>query len=299
MSRFRNFCFTLNNYTDNDVEFLAKVECRYMCYGKEVGENGTPHLQGTVCFKNQITFAVAKKRLCVDERIHVEATKALDKSIDYCQKEGNFIERGERPCAGKRNDLDEFKIWAKGGINVSLKNAREVFSDISAKYPQFVEFYIADCRPKPAITVFPLRIWQANLNGYLNKEPVDREVVFIVDIIGNTGKTWFTRYYERNHDNVQVITPCKKVDMSYMLDETSRVVFIDCPRCSKEFLSYSIMEELKNGAVTSSKYMSRVKLFNKLHVVVMMNFFPDREKLSIDRYNIIEVTPAINVHEDA
>lgn len=49
----RNYVWTLNNYTDEnlfEIDSLIENESnliRYICYGKEVGENTkTPHLQG-------------------------------------------------------------------------------------------------------------------------------------------------------------------------------------------------------------------------------------------------------------
>ena len=45
-SRCRNWCFTINNPTCA-VEF-KEDSMVYLVYGREVGENGTPHLQGFV-----------------------------------------------------------------------------------------------------------------------------------------------------------------------------------------------------------------------------------------------------------
>ena len=48
--RGRRWCFTLNNYTDEDLQQLRGVvpsKCRYIVFGREVApETETPHLQG-------------------------------------------------------------------------------------------------------------------------------------------------------------------------------------------------------------------------------------------------------------
>ena len=54
MSQSKRWCFTLNNYTSDEVKAIkAKfedpaVDLRYGIIGHEVGDNGTPHLQDTV-----------------------------------------------------------------------------------------------------------------------------------------------------------------------------------------------------------------------------------------------------------
>jgi hypothetical protein len=53
--RYRNICFTLNNYTSQEYEaLLYNDNFKYVIIGKEVGESGTPHLQGYGELKNQM-----------------------------------------------------------------------------------------------------------------------------------------------------------------------------------------------------------------------------------------------------
>lgn len=40
----KNLVFTVNNYTEESCAYLDALECVYMVYGYETGENGTPHL---------------------------------------------------------------------------------------------------------------------------------------------------------------------------------------------------------------------------------------------------------------
>jgi hypothetical protein len=100
MSRFRNFVFTLNNYTPLEEEYLSSLDCKYIKYGREVGAQGTPHLQGMIMFQLQLTESAARKRL---PRAHVEVLRSLEGSEKYTGKDGDVYERGVPPLlqAGK------------------------------------------------------------------------------------------------------------------------------------------------------------------------------------------------------
>ena len=108
--RYRNFTITVNNPTPEDVEKLETIKCTYIVYGNEVGESGTPHKQGTIIFKNGKTLSAAIKSL--PKRAHVEVCKHLFKSIEYCKKDGDFIERGEPPKTKEDQGNMEKERWA-------------------------------------------------------------------------------------------------------------------------------------------------------------------------------------------
>ena len=290
MSRSRYWCFTLNNYTAEDEARLLLDDARvsYIVYGREVGESGTPHLQGFVQFQARVRLAQVKQ--FVGPTAHCEYCRNVPASITYCKKDGDRSERGE--CiggVGKRTDLDEFKESVKSGM-LSLSAIRETHSNVYAKYPRFCLEYIQDYSPKKEIEAHALLQWQQDLNATLNLAADDRSVVFVVDTAGNNGKTWFAHYYASLHDDVQVIQPGRKADMAYVLDSSIRVLFVDAPRSKQgDFIQYDFLEDCKNGYVFSTKYESRVKQLKRIHVVVLMNEMPDQTKLSADRYVIVNI----------
>lgn len=118
------FCFTINNYSDADIDYLSNTDLfKYICYGREVGENLTPHLQGYFEFPHgnrkslQACISALQKDGC-PSKPHIEvAMGTASQAIAYCEKDGVFWEKGERPKGqGKRSDIDEAtSILANGG----------------------------------------------------------------------------------------------------------------------------------------------------------------------------------------
>lgn len=101
----RSYCFTINNYTDENIKEIEKLECRYCIIGKEIGEKGTPHLQGYIEFDGPVRFNSIKKLL---PTAHIEKRKGTRiQAKEYCMKDKNFIEHGDwnKGGQGTRNDL--------------------------------------------------------------------------------------------------------------------------------------------------------------------------------------------------
>lgn len=100
MSRSRGYCFTINNPTgwdEADIEGLSTA-AEYYVYGRETGEEGTPHLQGYVRFKNAISFMRIKQLL---PRAHIEVQKGTClEAANYCKKDGDYVEWGELKATG-------------------------------------------------------------------------------------------------------------------------------------------------------------------------------------------------------
>lgn len=97
--QFQDVCFTLWDYTYEEVEHLQKLECNYIIFGKEESSEGRPHLQGFICLKRRYTLKPLKSFLCKNlqnedgsnnlSRIHVEKRQASRKQAsNYCRGGG-------------------------------------------------------------------------------------------------------------------------------------------------------------------------------------------------------------------
>lgn len=119
--KFRNWCFTINNPIAQDLQEIQNLEAKYVVWQLEQGDNGTPHYQGTVMFKMQKMRGGVAKLLT---RAHLEPTKDLKASIDYCQKQEGRLdgpwELGDRPRIGqgRRTDLQNIAARVVAGESI-------------------------------------------------------------------------------------------------------------------------------------------------------------------------------------
>lgn len=125
-SKFRSWCFTLNNPTVEEVSHLidwgeAEQEDCYLVAQGEVGDNGTYHLQGYVRFKNARYLGGCKQFLT---RAHWEPMRGTEKqAVDYCKKtleknEECDIEYGTPTKQGARSDIIEAKEKYLAGVTM-------------------------------------------------------------------------------------------------------------------------------------------------------------------------------------
>jgi hypothetical protein len=134
----RRWCFTLNNYTQQDIDRINGLSnddrVRYCVIGAEVAASGTPHLQGYIELRQSVRIG-GIKGIIGRQDVHVEKAggTALQAS-EYCKKEGNVV--GEfgvlGGSQGSRTDLSAVQEAIRSGSNL-VDLAREHF-------PAFVKY---------------------------------------------------------------------------------------------------------------------------------------------------------------
>lgn len=98
MSQVANWCFTLNNHTEEEVSSVNTLieehnNVQFLVYGFEVGENGTPHLQGYIEMKRSMRLTAMKQLI---PRAHFEPRMGTqEQAIEYCTKDGQWYEFGK------------------------------------------------------------------------------------------------------------------------------------------------------------------------------------------------------------
>lgn len=128
----RTWVFTVNNYSDVDINWVMSLEVLRITVAKETGESGTPHLQGAVTFKRKYTLQQLKK---LHTTAHWEVAKATQ-DFNYCKKADSEVIRDEdKRCSGKRTDIEVIREGLEAGDDMKqvLKKARSMASVNFAK----------------------------------------------------------------------------------------------------------------------------------------------------------------------
>lgn len=275
--QYRNVCLTLNNYDGTEVPLLQGWKViKYGVIGKEVGESGTPHLQGYLEFKQSVQFDAIKRKL---PRAHIfkRKCKVAERAAAYCKKgeqtKQEWKEEGPYgPNFGRGASFDE---W--GTISQPVgKKAKEPVKELPA-YSFDLELYK----------------WQQELYQELQQEPDDRTIRWLWEPDGGAGKTKFQKWLHCHLPGVLVLCG-KATDMKHGLvthvqtvREYPKIVLINIPRCQDvDHVSWQGIEEIKDMFFFSGKYEGGMVNGPSPHVCIFANEEPPKYKLSMDRWSV-------------
>lgn len=178
----RRWVFTINNYTPKDVELFEKIDCKYVVVGDEVGDSGTPHLQGFIIFNRGYRLTQLKK---IHGTAHWDYAVTVD-AMNYCMKEKVIILRDYR-AQGSRSDWKTVKEMIDTGA--SLEDIREENYGLYMQYGRAISQDIARKKAKVDIKYTEFTTDMINLDEH----PV-------VVLIGPTGigKTQYAKAHFKN-----------------------------------------------------------------------------------------------------
>lgn len=149
----RNYCFTWNNYGPDDIKsVLAWKGAKYIVFGEEVGESGTPHLQGYVEWKEGKAISPTLLKLRVSHWEDRIATAAI--AAAYCKKGVQSKVEWEElktkgPTYGKDAKVHEIGLISNPGKRSDLNDCAEMImcgaslEEVSAHDPGT---YVKYCR---------------------------------------------------------------------------------------------------------------------------------------------------------
>ena len=322
--RTANVCFTINNYTPNglaamtellhggpELQITRETRVTYLAFQREVGESGTPHLQGYLQLERSISIVKVTDWLnsIVGTPVHTEKTMgSSDQANEYVTKEdsrlegtvpfiyGELIHHEAARGQGTRTDLADVKTAIEQGE--SIVNLKSQYFDQFARYGQFLTQYKIEWDQRSIMTELKdstaleqLRSWQKDCLEIVTSMPSDRKVRWFWENVGNVGKSWMGRYLTLHHDAL-ILGAMKKLDLLHAIAKTiqgKKVVVFDLTRSNEEGavkVIYEVIEQLLNRVIHSGKYDSQTIFIQKVHILVFANFEPDRASMSHDRWDV-------------
>lgn len=125
------------------------------------------------------------------------------------------------------------------------------------------------------------------------KGPVDdRKIYWYWEETGHVGKSYFTKHLCMKYRALAINGQKKDIMFAvteWLKVEDLKICIYDIPRKQGNKVSYSLVEEIKNGLFFSGKYESGMTMFNSPHLIVFSNSPPDTSNLSEDRWVVKEI----------
>lgn len=241
--------FTFNNYDSSIIPILITT-FKHLCYMYAFQEETGE--KGTRHLQGVISLKKKARwtEFGLNKQIHWEKLKyGVDKTYQYCTKE----------------DTRTGNVYV---FNYKIPKAPKLINE-----ENFYE-------------------WQKNICNIISQTPDDRKVYWIWSNEGNRGKSSFCKWLVIKK-NAVFIDEGKKADiMNILMNEDmdmKNIVVIDVPRDNGNNVSYKSIESIKNGMIFSGKYVGGYKYFDPPHLFVFCNQEPQYEKLSEDRWEVINI----------
>ena len=139
--------------------------------------------------------------------------------------------------------------------------------------------------------------WQKSMMELYTGPIHPREIIWVHEKVGNTGKSALARHLAILGETLVVSGKAGDVACGVAQWKSTekrtppplRLVLWDVPRVNEGAVSYQALENVKNGCFFSGKYESGMVVMEKPHVWVFANHPPDLSKLSQDRWRVYEI----------
>lgn len=287
------------NHTHIVIKFIEKFEtrnCRKFDY--KFGENWIHPNWKSIKTRTHFINIVGTRESIDDEGIEVysearpsgEGERDDDEDLGYFEKEDKAeviycdLYADDWPTGGLNDNWESLiqliqskRRWKHciNDINIAkqihnkMKWAREIFNNKPKGYNAFTYEKLLD--------------WQTECVERLMIQN-DRQVLWIFDRKGNSGKSCLTDYLIDNYECFECCS-YRGADIAYAYDKQPVVIF-DIPRSKMEYTPYSSIEGFKDGKLFSPKYESCIKRFERPKVICFSNHLPKFSEMTLDRWDI-------------
>ena len=262
--RARAWVFTINNPCDMPRELpRGPPAMRYLGFGEEISQNGTPHLQGYVVFENAVSQPSQYFKQFGNG--HFEAARGTaSENIIYCSKGGKFHEFGVRPQDKRDQGHHGIKGGAKGaqvGADrweeawQAAKRGRidEVPADIRWRFYSTFKKVAAEYKEPPARLEKLNNLWIVGPSGTGKSH-------FAHETYPGAYKKEFNKWWDNYQDDNEAHQTVILDDLHFKWAEKERL---------KNWADvYPFMAEFKGGSM----------LIRPKRIVVTSNFHPNQVK---------------------
>lgn len=291
----------LKRFITKDEEkkrYVFKDWIKQIAIGNEYGSGPRPHAHChlAIATKQKMNFDQFKKKWksCTKIKIaDVERAKHWNTDVRYVTKEDY------RPIISNI-DWDLTSVLCRAYI---AANKYKTFFPTMYPYCNLNAFqkscfkvhfedFQAQIRNDAVIQTYndlTLRPWQEKFMRFLDWHDHPREIIWIIDQVGNSGKTYISFYLQDLFQALRVPNVSTR-DFAFAYN-FEKIVCFDYDRDNQEHINYGLLEDLKNGALWSPKYESKCKNFRDMNVKVVCfaNYSPDYSKLSHDRWRVFNL----------
>jgi len=280
------------------------------------------HFKGYIEFNKQVYITAVRKWLESGDKVwdfHAEAAYLKDRAqhirtrtnidtrfhsaLDLIARAPWQFGKSERDGAGARTDMEEIReILREHGPEEGVRLVAEKFPGQFIRYAngitQLAQAVVPRVRERED---FVFRPWQAALVKILRGKAHPRHIFWVEDPRGGMGKSRLTTYLCREMNAVEL--DGRQMDAAFSYTGQNIVLFdlaraVDATTLKDLFI---VGEKLKNGQIYSSKYQSRLKVFEVPHVVYFSNSPPPLGVWSADRLQHIQLSEpvpfAVGSHE--
>lgn len=215
--------------------------------------------------------------------------------------QGTFDTKNARYLAAVIKYMDKAKVDKMWYIRPAMKAAEDRYD-----YAQKDETHVAgpwrlNCAvPEKLELIETLLPWQQEIADLIDSKPDRRTIHWFWDEAGNIGKTVFSKYICATRD-VLFVGGSAKECMTGVADWVNpeknggeprklQAVIYGLPRdTDPKYVSYKALETIKDGLFYTTRYRSRMTLYNCPHVIVFANCPPTESKMTPDKWCIVDL----------
>jgi len=225
----KTWTLTINNWMPDEwiaFEAFAREFCKKAVCGREIGEEGTPHMQGAFTCTQNRSLKWLKEKF---PRAHLEKARApFEASLEYCTKEDPAAFVMNNSKQGERNDLEEVYKLLKAGTTMSGVMDTEPSYQAICVAEKWMK-YKGVKRPHGAREV--LWFWGATGSGKSRKAYEIDPDLHMIQCTGAKERVWFDGYTDQKTILLDDLRP-HQIDFAKLLRLCDR---------------YTVQEQTKGG----------------------------------------------------